>query len=185
MNARIVAGFLKGRVIRIPEKQLSFRPTLERARVSIADMLQPRIGGSVCADVCAGSGAIGFELLSRGAVQVDFVEKDPVCAGIIRSHARIFGVEDRCRIVERDAASHVADCDRTYDIVFYDPPYDDASAQDLLEPLLRLVRGSGIFLYQRHRRSCTPDSSDKRTVLPFDTRRYGNSIVETYRPGIS
>ena len=182
MNARINAGFLKGRVIRIPEKKLSFRPTLERARVSIADILQPRLAGSICADICAGSGSIGFEMLSRGAARVDFVENDSNCAEVIRAHADQFKVADRCTVISMDVRRFADSYRDRYDIVFLDPPYHDETLNGIHTPLLRLVRSGGILLYQRHRRAAPKTPVEPEGAVPFDTRRYGNSIVELYRP---
>ncbi|MBN2188552.1 MAG: RsmD family RNA methyltransferase, partial [Chitinispirillaceae bacterium] len=83
MRLRIIAGVLRGRILQCPGRQLAFRPTLERTRTAMADMLQPRIGGSITADLCAGSGAFGFEMLSRGAARVDFIENDRRAAELI------------------------------------------------------------------------------------------------------
>jgi 16S rRNA (guanine966-N2)-methyltransferase len=179
MNARITAGFLKGRVIRVPGSDLRFRPTLERARISVADMIQPRLAGAVCADLCAGCGAIGFEMLSRGASRVDFVESDAVCAAIIRRHADEFGVAAQCRIFEQNVERFIQSCEESYRVLFFDPPYNTYVFKDYVGPLLRLVRSDGILLYQRQRSKVKPDTA---AFQPIDVRRYGNSVVEVYRP---
>jgi 16S rRNA (guanine966-N2)-methyltransferase len=181
MVLRIVAGFLKGRVIRIPDKGVLIRPTLERTRISIAAMIEPRLGGAVCADLCAGSGAFGFEMLSRGAASVDFVEKDPACTKVIRVHACTFGVLDRCRIVERDVTKIIASGAGPYGVIFFDPPYDNGILQGLVGPLLGLLDKNGILLYQRRKRSGKHHDTPEDGPQPFDTRRYGDTVVESYR----
>jgi 16S rRNA (guanine966-N2)-methyltransferase len=125
---------------------------------------------------------MGFEMISRGAVRVDFIEEDPYCADIIRTHANVFGVEGKCRVLKQDAAWFAKSCSELYDAVFFDPPYGVPALQELLEPLLRLVRRDGILLYQRQRKSPNRVTREISSLLPFDTRRYGNSIVELYRP---
>jgi 16S rRNA (guanine966-N2)-methyltransferase len=182
MNARITAGFLKGRVIRVPGEALKFRPTLERAKISVADMVQPRLGGAVCADFCAGCGAIGFEMLSRGAARVDFIESDAACAAIIRSHAEEFGVAAKCRIFEQNVERYIQSCEESYTILFFDPPYNIYALRNCIGPLLRLVRSDGILLYQRQRSGLKPDAVGQEPIQPIDVRRYGNSVVEVYRP---
>jgi 16S rRNA (guanine966-N2)-methyltransferase len=182
MNARITAGFLKGRVIRVPGNALQFRPTLERARISVADMVQPRLGGAVCADFCAGCGAIGFEMLSRGASRVDFVESNSACASIIRRHAEEFGVAAQCRIFEQDVERYIQSCEESYNVLFFDPPYSMTALRNCIGPLLRLVRSDGILLYQRQRSGPKPDAASPIPLQPTDIRRYGNSVVEVYRP---
>jgi 16S rRNA (guanine966-N2)-methyltransferase len=179
MNARITAGFLKGRIIRVPGNALQFRPTMERARISVADMIQPRLAGAVCADLCAGCGAIGFEMLSRGASRVDFVESDAACTAIIRRHAEEFGVTARCRIFKQSVERFIQSCEESYSVLFFDPPYNADALRDCAGPLLRLVRSDGILLYQRQRSGLKHDAA---AFQPVDVRRYGNSVVEVYRP---
>jgi 16S rRNA G966 N2-methylase RsmD len=169
MNLRITAGFLKGRVLRLPDEAIGCRPTLERARISIADMIWPLITGAVCADLCAGSGAFGFEMISRGAARVDFVEKDRRYADGIRMHAAKFGVEDRCRIFGQE--------------VFYDPPYDDPELKGMVVPLLSLLDAEGKLLYQRHReRGKRTTEAAEDVPRPVDVRLYGDTVVESYTP---
>jgi 16S rRNA (guanine966-N2)-methyltransferase len=177
MKLRIVSGSLRGRLLQCPEKQLPFRPTLERTRRSIADMLQPRISGSMAADLCAGSGSFGFEMLSRGAGKVDFVENDRRCAALLREHAGKFGVSGQCRIVVQDVADFVRSRNGPYDIIFFDPPYDAMGIESLVSSMVRMLSPEGILLYQRRRRSRTAESD----VQPFETRTFGDTIVECYR----
>jgi 16S rRNA (guanine966-N2)-methyltransferase len=183
MQLRIAAGFLKGRVIRIPEKKCMVRPTLERTRISIADMLQPRLEDARCADLCAGSGAMGFELLSRGALCVDFVEQDRACAHLLREHARAFGVQEQCGIIESTAERFARSCREKYRIVFFDPPYECETCKTLVDELLLLLSSDGILLYQRRRTSGRSGAAQPAPrMVPFDVRRYGGTIVESYRP---
>ena len=176
MKLRIVAGSLRGRILQCPAQQLPFRPTLERTRTSIADMLQPRVSGCTAADLCAGSGSFGFEMLSRGAARVDFVENDLRCAALLRGYAEKFGVMDQCRIVVQDVADFVLTSTGRYDIVFFDPPYEADGMQALVPSIRLMLSPQGILLYQRSRRGRTEDC----TVRPFETRKFGDTIVECY-----
>mgnify|MGYP003729959903 CR=1 FL=1 len=126
MNIRIISGSLRGRRIQIHRSAGAFRPTSQRVREAVADSIAGSISGAVVADICAGSGAFGFEMLSRGARTVDFVERDAARAADISRHARKFGVEGQCRIIVHDAARFVrSQTIARYNIIFYDPPYDD------------------------------------------------------------
>ncbi len=177
MKLRIISGSLRGRTVHYPGERLSFRPTLERTRQAIADMLQPRIRGSACADLCAGSGSFGFEMLSRGAASIDFVENDRRCAALLRDHAEKFGAAGQCRVVVQDVDGFVRTSEGQYDIIFFDPPYE-ADGMDSLVPLLRgLLLPGGILLFQRRRNSVQQESEK-----PFETRTFGDTIVECYRP---
>jgi 16S rRNA (guanine(966)-N(2))-methyltransferase RsmD len=180
MRLRIISGLLRGRILQSPDKQLLFRPTLERTRKSIADMLQPRISGSATADLCAGSGSFGFEMLSRGAASVEFVENDRRCATLLRDHAEKFGVAGQCRIAVQDVAVFARSSTRQYDIIFFDPPYE-AEGMAALVPLLRgLLLPGGIVLFQRRRNSGSQESEK-----PFETRTFGDTVVECYGPRIA
>jgi 16S rRNA (guanine966-N2)-methyltransferase len=176
MKLRIVSGTLRGRVIRCAERKLTFRPTLERTRQSIADMLMPRINGSRCADLCAGSGAFGFELISRGAGSVDFVENDRRCAAMIRDNAANFGVLEKCRVFEQDVAGFVSSPQDRYDIIFFDPPYE-ADGMAALVPIIRkLLSPDGILLYQRRKTKVAPHNPEN----PLEIKTFGDTIVECY-----
>jgi 16S rRNA (guanine966-N2)-methyltransferase len=178
MRLRIIAGSLRGRILQCPERQLHFRPTLERTRKAVADMLQYRIGGSVTADLCAGSGSFGFEMVSRGAASVDFIENDRRCASLLREHAEKFGVTRRCRIVLKDVADFVREGAGRYDIVFFDPPYAADGMQALVPHMQKMLSPAGTLLYQRRRHA--PDS--EASVRPVESRTFGDTIVECYGP---
>jgi 16S rRNA (guanine966-N2)-methyltransferase len=177
MRLRIIAGSLRGRILQCPGRQLAFRPTLERTRTAMADMLRSRLAGSVTADLCAGSGAFGFEMLSRGAASVDFIEHDRRHTELIREHAEKFGVARQCRIITQDAYDFVCACSGRYDIVFFDPPYESERMRSLVPLIMPLLSPKGILLYQR-RRPRTGES----VLRPFETRTFGDTIVECYRP---
>jgi 16S rRNA (guanine966-N2)-methyltransferase len=178
MRLRIVAGSLRGRIVQYQDRRPDFRPTLERTRRAIADMLGPLIGGSVTADLCAGSGAFGFEMLSRGAASVDFVENDHRYAALIRQHAEKFGVAAECRVIMQDAHGFVRSCAARYDIVFFDPPYGAEGMRSLVPLILPLLSPEGLLLYQRRRRTGIGESAP----CPFDTRTFGDTVVECYHP---
>lgn len=177
MRLRIISGSLGGRILQCPEKQLQFRPTSERTRKAVADMLQPRIAGNVSADLCAGSGSFGFEMLSRGAARVDFVENSSRCAELLREHAEKFGVAGQCRIVKQDVAEFVRGEGARYDIIFFDPPYDAPGMQPLVPLMLQMLQPEGILLYQRRRQA----RSEENTAGLIETRTFGDTIVECYR----
>jgi len=180
MKLRIISGTLKGRTLTGPDKDLSFRPTLERTRQSIADMIAPRCAaGAIAADLCAGSGAFGFEMLSRGAARVDFIESNRERAALIRAHAEKFGVMSQCRIVSMDAARFVNSCTDRYDIVFFDPPYD-ASLGGLIGPMRKLLQPDGTLLYQRRRIKSKEKEICKDSEMPVETKCFGDTIVEIF-----
>ena len=122
---RIIAGDLKGRVLRIPPGK-DFRPTLDRVKESIFGAIHGFLPGKSVCDLFAGSGNLGFEALSRGALHVLFVENHPRRIGIIRKNSIQLGQDDRVRIIRGDVVKTIISLGRKgnrFDIVFADPPY--------------------------------------------------------------
>ena len=107
MKLRIISGELKGRYVVVGDG-IDIRPTQERVRESVAEIVKRRLRGAAVADLCAGSGAFGFEMASRGAASVDFVEADKRAAVNIRENADALGVADRVRVVRDDVRKFVS-----------------------------------------------------------------------------
>jgi len=177
MRLRIISGKLKGRFINIPESGVQFRPTLERTRQSIAEIIKSYLPDAIVADVCAGSGAFGFEMISRGAQRVDFVEKDRRRAELLTKNAQMLGVAEQCRYIVQDVRSFITKSKESYDVIFYDPPYNDEDLQLLVPDLLNLVAAGGILVYERRAKSIL---HAKIEAQPFDTRIFGDTEVQFF-----
>lgn len=135
MRLRIIAGSLGGRYIRAPTGRRT-RPTPERVREAWFSALGGRVAGSRVLDLFAGSGALGIEALSRGAVRVTFVESDARTAGLLRRNLRELGAEGRGEVVRRDAFSFLregATGGEAFDLALADPPYRSGAARRLAE----------------------------------------------------
>jgi 16S rRNA (guanine966-N2)-methyltransferase len=100
---------------------LEVRPTPDKIRESLFNILQREIEGAVFVDAYAGTGAVGIEALSRGARHAIFIEKDRAAVNLIRSNLASLGVDAKARVIRGPAAIHLAGLDA--DIVFIDPPY--------------------------------------------------------------
>ena len=135
---RIVAGKWRSRLLPVADEP-GLRPTSERIRETLFNWLTPDIHGMRCLDLFAGSGALGFEALSRGAASVVFVEKAPGVAITLRVSIGTLDAGD-ATVVQTDARGFLtSDIPQKFDLVFLDPPFAD----DLLEDLCRLLAGSG------------------------------------------
>lgn len=180
MKLRIISGLLKGRYISLPDSE-DFRPTLERTRESIAEIIKHQIPEKRVADICAGSGAMGFELLSRGALKVDFIERDRNRAELIKRNAQTFGVADNCQVINRDVRSFLKRNVETYDIIYYDPPYDDEELKNDISLLLKKLNDNGIMLYELRK---TGKNNNKNMLqhknMLYDCRTFGDTVVEFY-----
>ncbi len=182
MKLRIIGGTLKGRNLRIAGSADDFRPTLGRVRRSIADVLQPRIRDAKAVDICAGSGALGFEVLSRGARSIDFVESDRRRAGALSENIRQFRVETRAKVFQSDVMAFLRreEMRLHYDIVLYDPPYDSPALTTLTRSMTDLVAESGIFVFQHATGVSVEFDPWHEAGYSVRTRRYGRTTVDFF-----
>jgi len=135
---RIIGGQWRGRRLSFPDVP-GLRPSPDRVRETLFNWLRPVIEGARCLDLFAGSGALGFEALSRGAAHVVFVDRHMAVVRQLREHAQMLATRN-AEIVQADVMDYLgADANTRFDVVFVDPPY----AQGLLVPCCqRLVDGN-------------------------------------------
>jgi 16S rRNA (guanine(966)-N(2))-methyltransferase RsmD len=118
---RVIGGEFRSRVIKsVPG--LDVRPTPDRLREALFNVLAPRITGVVFADLYAGTGAVGIEALSRGASRAIFAETNRAAVGVLRENLKSLGLERRSELRQGRATALIGRI--TADIVFLDPPYD-------------------------------------------------------------
>lgn len=179
---RIVAGELKGRRLRVPDAP-GLRPTSDRVRQALFDILGQRLPGGRVLDACAGTGALGFEALSRGAEEVVFVESGRVACAAIRENAAGLGVADRCRLVQGDVLA-LLDGGRLagpFDWVFADPPWADGVHGALLPALHRsgiVAAGATVVLERDTRAESAPPPPGWTRIR---TAVYGRTGLDIYR----
>lgn len=139
---RVVAGKAKGvRLGSVPGNDT--RPTSDRVKEALFNILQPRISNAVFLDLFAGNGGIGIEALSRGAAQAVFVDAKSACTRMIKSNltkAKLSGAEVLTMRVDR-AIQRLGNLNQSFDIIFLDPPY----GQGLIEPTLAAIYDAGII----------------------------------------
>ena len=133
---RIVAGKFRGKQLTSPSDD-SIRPTADRVRESMFNILSSRLGpvfqGRRVLDLFAGTGALGFEALSRGAAHVTFVETGAEARGLIRDHIEAFGAGGITKLLRRDATDlGVPGTFGKFDLVFLDPPYGQGLGEKAL-----------------------------------------------------
>ncbi len=129
---RIVAGRHAGRDLTSPGRRI--RPTAEDVRVAWLDWIADLVSGARVLELCAGTGAVGLEALSRGAASVDFVERHPAALHALKANVKALRETDRTRIFKRDAVPFTAGLDvGAYDLVLADPPYGSRLGPLLLE----------------------------------------------------
>jgi 16S rRNA (guanine966-N2)-methyltransferase len=142
---RVIGGEFRSRVLKsVPG--LDTRPTPDRLREALFNVLAPRIAGTVFADLYAGTGAVGIEALSRGASRAIFVEQSRAAVDIIRENLRSLGLEARSQVRQGRVLSILPKIEAH--IVFLDPPYALGKEYGLALEMLR----SGLAIVQHDRR---------------------------------
>jgi 16S rRNA (guanine(966)-N(2))-methyltransferase RsmD len=130
---RIIAGAFKGRTLKTPA-WAGLRPTSDRLRETLFNILAARVPGARVLDAFAGSGAVALEALSRGAAAAVCLEQDRRAQALIAENRARLGLERQCMILRVDArrALHTLIDGGPFEIVFLDPPYDDEDLDDLV-----------------------------------------------------
>lgn len=183
---RIVAGKFRGKQLNSPTDD-SIRPTADRVRESMFNILSSRLGpvfdGLRVLDLFAGTGALGFEALSRGASHVTFVDTGAEARGLIRDHIEAFGAGGITKLLRRDATElGTPGTFGQFDLVFLDPPYGQGLGERALAGIAAggwLKPGATIVF---------EESAGAEVVIPEgfslgDRREYGAAAVHFLRFG--
>lgn len=175
---RIISGRLKGR--RLPSPTWSgLRPTSDRLRETLFNILGDTVAGAIVLDGCAGTGALGIEALSRGAAGVTFIDRDVRAVALIEANLERCGVAALGKVVRGTlpGALDWLDAAIAFDLVLLDPPYeyDDRAAGAILSAAGRRTAAAGQVVVERTRRA------ERLAVEPLrHTRRVraGGSVLD-------
>jgi 16S rRNA (guanine(966)-N(2))-methyltransferase RsmD len=179
---RIIAGTAKGRTLKLPKSD-AVRPTADRVKETIFNVLGQWLDGETVLDLYAGAGGLGLEALSRGAGRAVFVERDKTVMATLAENIRALGFEAQAttlfKPVDR-AVRWLAGQGQTFSLVFSDPPYADEAAASVLEELENggFVSEGGRVVIEHAKREDPPEKvgSFERT----DQRKFGDTVVTFY-----
>ena len=176
---RIISGTLKGKKLH-PFEGKGIRPTSDRSREAIFNILSDRVPGAVVLDLFAGSGALGIEALSRGADKATFIDMAPAAVSLLGKNLRACRLEDRGRIISWNIERNL-NClqspDRPYTLIFLDPPYHKGMLLKALTHLKKckaLASGACLVLEHGHVDELPLTMAD---FGQLDQRRYGKTLV--------
>lgn len=183
---RVIAGKFKGRRLATP-KSMAVRPTTDRVKESVFSILQEKVVNTRFLDLCAGTGNIGIEALSRGAKQVTFLEQNLKCLRLIEQNLQTCGLKisnPQVQLMQADVSKGINALHKrseTFELVYFDPPYDAKLYNKCLSHISDtcILESTGILLVE-HR---------KRTVLPLlfgqltcdRQKQYGDTCLSFYR----
>ena len=144
---RIIAGSGKGRRLKSLEG-MSTRPTTDRVKESIFNIIQFDIEGREVLDLFAGTGQLGIEALSRGAAHATFLDQKTEAVRVIRENLAAAGYERQATVLQGDALAYLSGCARKFGLIFLDPPYAGGLLKKALENIARfdILSDGGIIV---------------------------------------
>lgn len=153
---RIIAGAFKGRRLAAPSGD-RIRPTSDKLRETLFNILASRVPGARVLDGCAGTGAVGLEALSRGAEHVTLVESSRAGQALIEENLRRCGAAEACAIIRATMDEAVERLDgQRFDLILLDPPYDYPQVARMLERAGGLLADDGLVVLEHARRGQGP-----------------------------
>ena len=156
-KVRIIAGKWRGRKLDVIDSP-GLRPTPDRVRETLFNWIQLEIVGARCLDLFAGTGALGFEALSRDASEVIIVESDPKAVELLKKHAEILKSENHL-IYLSDAITWLKKETKGFDIIFLDPPFKQAYIEQCCEIIAKesLLNAKGLVYIESEKDLALPD----------------------------
>jgi 16S rRNA (guanine(966)-N(2))-methyltransferase RsmD len=179
---RIIGGTFRARKLK-SFQTAGIRPTADRIREAIFNILPHRLDSFSVLDLFAGTGAFGLEALSRGAQFCTFVDKNRAAISIVSANLSAINCQERARLLRQDALlaipmleSHQA----SFDLIFLDPPYDSDLNQRAIQQLgsSSILTTEGIVIVEKYHKS--PDISSQH-LEPYDERKYGETTILFWR----
>lgn len=177
---RIIAGSARGRTFDAPQGR-DTRPTLDRVRENVFNILQMKVRGAKVLDLFSGSGAMAFEAISRGAAEAVLVDIDRAANAVQRQNAAKLRMEGQCRILQCDwqmAIRQLTATGERFQVIFLDPPYAMHDMVPVMEALRPLLAEDAVILLEHEAKMfpATPDGFEL-----YDSRKYGIAGVSFFR----
>lgn len=180
---RVIAGIAKGRELRGPKAPKSgpakIRPTSDKVREALFDMLAAYIDGARVLDLYSGTGALGIEALSRGAASADLVEGDRRAQALIRENLASTGLREQAHVWPMKVDAALPLLGGQYDVILADPPYAEAQLPALVLGLESLVKEQGHVVVEHASRATLADELGRLQL--WKRRRHGDTTLSIYR----
>ncbi len=172
---RIISGMRKGLKLKSPDG-MNTRPTTDRVKESIFNLLQFCLPCDMVLDLFAGSGALGIEALSRHSSHAVFVDQNRQSIALVQDNLSIAQFQEKATVVSKDALSYLKECSATFDLIFLDPPYNKGFLIPVLQEIAErnLLADDGIIVVESEENGETIEGS------PFSVRRvakYGKTVI--------
>ena len=176
---RIISGSRRGKKL-YEFYGMDVRPTTDRVKENIFNLIQGYIADSVCLDMFAGSGALSFEAVSRGAKRAVMLDRDKRSVDIIRKNTENLDFAAECEIINTDAFEFARRSREKFDIIFLDPPYNKGFIEPILGEIVKneLLNYGGIVVLES---DDTDFSADFQGLELLKQRKYGRTFITIYQ----
>ncbi len=176
---RVISGTAKGTKLNSID-DIATRPTLDRVKESLFNIVQSKIEESIVLDLFAGSGAIGIEFLSRGCRTAYLCDKSNKAVNMIHQNLEKTRLQSNAVVVNKDYKKCLQDFSKqniAFDIIYIDPPYKDDIAVNSVEMILslKLLKQEGIIIIETDEREREIENLKKLDVEIYDCRKYGRA----------
>ena len=175
---RIISGTMRGKRLITLEGD-AVRPTSDRVKEALFDILQFRVEGRRFLDLFAGSGQIGLEAISRGAAQAVLVDASQESRRVIEQNVASLGFGDRARVVPASFAGFLQGCGERFDIAFLDPPYHAGLLDEALALTAACMAPGGIILCEHPKGQALPEEAGG--FCKYREYRYGKVMLTSYQ----
>ena len=174
---KIITGKFKGRSIEMPK---GIRPTSDKVREALFEILKDKIGGSSFLDLYCGSGAIGIEALSRGAKTTTFVDNNFKCIRSLKKNLAALDIS-LVNIYAKNTIQALKSITHVFDIIFFDPPYYKDIAKKTLIALsdCDILARNALVIIEAHKKDILPEEAG--TLKKIRTCKYGDTKLEFYK----
>jgi len=160
---RIIAGSMRGRKITFPDGR-GLRPTLDQVRETLFNWLAADIPGSICLDLFAGSGALGFEAISRGASSVIMVDANSKVTDNLKKNVNNLSIEN-VKIINQKAKKFLEKNQQLFDLVFLDPPFEKGMLDSITTQIKPHLSEKALVYVEQENSNSTIDFSDEWKVI--------------------
>ncbi len=174
---RVISGTAKGIKLNSIE-ELSTRPTLDRVKEALFNIIQTKIDNSIILDLFSGSGSIGIEFLSRGCKKAYLCDKSSKAVNMIYQNLERTRLQNDAVVLKKDYKKCLQDLSKNniqFDIIFIDPPYKDDIAVDSVKSILslNLLKEKGLIIIETDEKDREIENLEKLDVQIIDCRKYG------------
>jgi len=176
---RIISGEHKGRRL-VGGKKMKVRPTSDRVKESIFNVLREEVAGKKILDLFAGAGSLGIEALSRGAESVTFVDASSQSINILKKNLRDLNLKSKSIILRMDGLRALNKLKQNFQMIFADPPYLKGFVQRIIDSIVQteVLEKNGLLILEHHKKETFFSPEEKLSVLK--QKKFGDTVISFF-----